>query len=127
LVRAAVEIPAIVDGSFWARVLNVSYGGAFVELTREHMRETHAQGVGRPLRVSFELEPRQPISATCSVMWQRSEPEPGLPAGCGLRFEALPTDGLERVHRLVQTHRLQALRSAAETRPVRIRANELIA
>jgi len=127
LLRVPADVPAIVDGAFWARLIDLSYGGAFVELTHEHMRDVARTTVGHGLRIVFELASRTSVAAECTIVWRRERAEHGLPVGCGVRFERVVSSDLEQVHGFVRARKLEALRAAAETLPVRETARRRVA
>jgi len=109
LVRVPTDVSAIVAGSMWSRISNLSYGGAFVELAHEHLRDSR----------NAELAPREPIHVQATVLWRRDAPASGRGAGCGIRFEGLSAENAERIQSFVRTRRLEALAAAVETRPRR--------
>jgi hypothetical protein len=119
LVRVSTDISAIVSGALWARLSNLSYGGAFVELAHEHLRDPRNADVGSTMQLTFELTPREPIHARATVLWKRETPDSGRPAGCGIRFESLAAESTDRVQQFVRSRRLDALAAAVETRPRR--------
>lgn len=119
LLRVSTDVSAIVSGALWARLSNLSYGGAFVELAHEHLRDARNVDVGATMQLTFELAPREPIHAQAVVLWKRNSPDAGRPAGCGIRFESLSTENTERIQQHVRLNRLNALAAAVETRPRR--------
>lgn len=124
LVRVPTDVSAIVGGSMWSRLSNLGYGGAFVELAHDHMRDARVTEVGAGLQLTFELTPREPIHAQATVLWRRDAPAGGRAAGCGIRFENLSPEAAERIQSFVRTRRLEGLAAAVETRPRR--ASELL-
>ena len=119
LVRVPTDVSAIVAGSMWSRLSNLSYGGAFVELAHEHLRDSRNAEIGTTMQLTFELAPREPIHAQATVLWRRDAPAGGRGAGCGIRFDSLSAENTERVQSFVRTRRLEALAAAVETRPRR--------
>ena len=119
LLRVPTDVSAIVAGSMWSRISNLSYGGAFVELAHEHLRDSRNAEIGTPMQLTFELTPREPIHTQATVLWRRDTPAGGRGAGCGIRFENLTAENAERVQSFVRARRLEALAAAVETRPRR--------
>lgn len=119
LVRVPTDVSAILGGTLWSRLSNLSYGGAFIELAHEHMRDPRYAELGSTIQLTFELAPREPIHAQATVLWRRESPASASPAGCGVRFETVSAESNERIQQYVRSARLAALAAAVETRPRR--------
>jgi DNA-binding CsgD family transcriptional regulator len=119
LLRVPTDVSAIVGGTLWSRLSNLSYGGAFIELAHEHMRDPRYAELGTNLQITFELSPREPIHAQATILWRREAPVSGLPAGCGVRFDHVTAESNDKIQQHVRSTRLASLAAAVETRPRR--------
>jgi DNA-binding CsgD family transcriptional regulator len=119
LIRVPTDVSAILGGTLWSRLSNLSYGGAFIELAHEHMRDPRYAELGTTVQLTFELSPREPIQAQATVLWRREAPGSAHAAGCGVRFDSVSAESTERIQQYVRSARLASLAAAVETRPRR--------
>jgi DNA-binding NarL/FixJ family response regulator len=113
LQRVDTTLEAQLDAQLAGAIANLSFGGAFVEVSDEHWRRD-AYDVGQTVRLHFSLEPgAAPLELQAEVRWIRKSSRPSLPAGLGLRFTELSDSQRTTLETFVRKKKLLSLAPAA--------------
>jgi DNA-binding NarL/FixJ family response regulator/Tfp pilus assembly protein PilZ len=86
LVRVETDLPARIDGTLKGSIGNLGFGGAFVTLPEDTLREPATLSIGSEVRVSFDLEDRDQLDLNGTVRWRRDASRPASQAGIGVEF-----------------------------------------
>jgi uncharacterized protein (TIGR02266 family) len=101
--EVAMKFKSFQDSLQKTRTLNIGRGGMF-------LASTQFSKVGDivEFEISFNEGELETIKGTGEIMWQRTEPEPSLPQGMGIRFIDLPDDVADKLDKFVNKNNIKA-------------------
>jgi Tfp pilus assembly protein PilZ len=112
LLRVESELPVVVAGFGSTQLVNLSFGGAFVALPPEHLKDLAAPQVGAVLDLSLWITDQHAVRTRATVVWTRPAARVATPSGVGVRFDDLDAADQARLEDFVRWKRIEALRSS---------------